>query len=393
MNEGEFSQLQHTKIVAGQHELASAMRTLIRRTAPRISDSVKDLADEFFLEPALFTFFARSERDPILGLPQIIFGKVPAEARPDAIEVYSDHRGRIYLPGIGTLLTDRRCSTLALAWDRRDGIMSLLEDQRPVSFVLEPPTYLSGTSIELVRYGDPTLRTRFFDTSLAPVEVELDGRGDRHRRHLERALELLREYCPNYTRELLRVTRRIAVFSGENINSFATLNAHGVAFFNARDAHDEVYFIDELVHQCGHIIFNAMTTRRRDFLAMDPDLALSAILPRETSNRKLYDTFHGLYTEDVMSEYLRNFDERGVFYGRQKQELYGRLCFITQKFRIDLRNMSGPDIFTPLGQIFYQRWKSRFEALVRARPELLETKLGRQPYNFDFEIFASASAA
>lgn len=382
MDDVELAELQRERTIAGQHELANAMRALVRRSAPVIFEAVRQLDDRFFLEPALFTHFAKSERDSVLGLPQLLFGRLPLDARPDAIEVDSDRRGRVHLPGIGVMLTEQIEKPLTLKWSRTDGRLSLFRDREGVCFILEPPALLSGTDIELVRYEDPTLRTRFFDTNFALAEVELEGRADLHRRNIERALELLREHCPAYTEELLRVTRRIAVFRGENINSFATINAHGVAFFNARDEHDEVYFVDELVHQCGHIIFNAMTVRRRDFLATDPE-------SRSGGPRTLYDILHGLFTENAMSQCMRIFDERQVFSGKKAHELFGRLSFIARKFRIDLNNMSAPEILTPLGQEMYRHWRACFELIFQERPELFETDMRGQPYNFDRELFIS----
>jgi HEXXH motif-containing protein len=186
----------------------------------------------------------------------------------------------------------------------------------------------------------------------------------------------------------LRVTRRIVCFRHDNVNSFATINAHGTVFFNARDDHDEIFFVDELTHQCGHIVFNAMTVCRRDFLAAEPDSPLNAIAPRENERRTIYDAFHGLYTEHTMTNMMRRCDEEAIYRGRQAHELYGRLSFITRKYRVDLRNLSGDGIFTPLGREMYDYFSSAFEEVFCARRALFETDMTGQPYNFDYELFA-----
>lgn len=391
MNDDDFSRFHEERLVSGQRTLADAMRRLLKRSAPEIFGVVSDLDDAFFLEPALFTHFARSERDSVLGLGQILFGRLPPARRPEAIEVDSDRHGRVYLPGIGVLRTDQRAQTLLLIASSEG--LSLRAGRSSVGFALEPEDRLDGTAIELVRHEDPTLLTRFYDVHARPADAVIDGRAGPHRAQIERALALLSEHCPAYARDVARVTRRLVVFGAVDVNSFATINAHGAAFFNALDADAEPYFADELVHQCGHIIFNAVSVRRHDFLALDPELPLEQIAPRERSGRKLYDALHGLYTEDVMCACLRVLDERGVFTGRQAHELFGRLAFIARKFRIDLDNLSAPGVFTPLGRELYELWRQRCDRLARERPELWQADLRGQPYNFDAELFARNNPA
>jgi HEXXH motif-containing protein len=205
---------------------------------------------------------------------------------------------------------------------------------------------------------------------------------------VERALELIRANCPAYYAELARVTRQVVVFSHTDVNSFASINVHGTAFFNAGPEHDHVFFMDELVHQCGHVIFNALTVRRKDFLAIDPTTSLRAFAPREQDARTVYDALHGLYTEHVMSSCMRTLDEAGVLSGRQAHELFGRLSFITRKYRVDLRNLSADGMFTELGAVLYTYFQKAYDALVSERPELLATDMSGQPYNFSYELFA-----
>ena len=61
-------------------------------------------------------------------------------------------------------------------------------------------------------------------------------------------------------------------------NSFATLSAQGIGFFNAyQDNYDEVFFVDDIAHQTGHIIFNVMIYESNQFFRKDKKTVLEII--------------------------------------------------------------------------------------------------------------------
>src|SRR5207248_6391981 len=128
--------------------------------------------------------------------------------------------------------------------------------------------------------------------------------------------------------------------------------------------------------------------QRKDFFIADPDSSLAAIAPEEHDRRTLYDAIHGLYTEHVMSGCMRTLDERRALSGRKSHELFGRLSFITRKYRVDLRNLSAGGVLSDLGQRMYGYFQTAYEDLVRARPELLTTDMNGQTYNFSYDLFA-----
>ena len=377
------------RVSKGQRELADAMRALVRTEAPEVADAVADAGDDPFLEPLLFSYFA--EDAPRLGLPQILFGALAPQARPDVIEVHTDDRGRIYLPRVGYLLTDLPDAALMLTWDRGPDRYSLWRDRSTIAARFEPLVHLGQTRVEVLAHANPLLMTRFRDIRARPVLPDVEGHGPEHLAHLERALALIGDCCPTYRALIELVTRQLVVFRYPEVNSFASINLHGAALFNSPTPCDEVYFCDELVHQCGHVIFNAATVRRREFLAMDPERALNEIAPRELDGRTIYDAFHGLFTEYAMSKILRELDERQILSGSQAHELYGRLSFITRKFRVDVRNLGGDGVFTPLGQDLYRFFARACAELVAARPELLTTNMSGQGYNFDHQLFSRSN--
>jgi HEXXH motif-containing protein len=386
----ELRELAANRITAGQRELADAMRVLVARAAPEIAEALVHRPDETFLEPLLFAYF--SEKEPGVELGQLLVGALPPSERPEAVEVRSDAAGRVYVPGIGYFATELPSASLLLELDGGGG-HALSRVGRRVACAFEELLYVPGTRIEVARHQDPLLATRFLDTSLRRAEVEVDGHGERHLEHLSRALGLIRELCPSYHAELARTVRQVVVFRASDVNSFATVNAHGTVFLGAGPQDDEAFFFDELVHQCGHVVFNALTVRRRDFLAVEPSAELGTFAPDEQDGRTVYDAFHGLYTEHVMSSCMRTLDECGVLSGRLAHELFGRLSFITQKFAVDLANLSAQGIFTDLGREIYAYFAEDFRSLAADRPDLLATDMKNQPYTFSYDTFARDNAA
>ena len=389
MNDEEFLVYSEARFSRGQSELANAMRTLVAREDADVYEALADAGDRAFLEPLFFTYFFA--KPPRIELPQIAFGYVPVSGRPGAFPVQTDASGRAYLPSLGHLVTARPDACLTATWDPAAGVLALEDDDaRPVACALRERTLIAGTDVEVLWESNPLLDATFMDTDGVYVHRPIPSVGTTHAASIARALALIEEHEPGYYELLRRATRQVFAFRYPRVNSFATLNAHGVVYFNAQDRDDEVFFVDELVHQCGHVVFNAMTVQRRELFIADPDAPigeLGTVAPRHDV-RTLYTVLHGLYTERAMVQCLRKLDERGVFAGRQAHELRGRLAFIFSKMQIDVANVSRPGLFTPAGEELVDVFRAAFEATKRERPDLLRHSLRGQPYNFDYDLYA-----
>lgn len=79
----------------------------------------------------------------------------------------------------------------------------------------------------------------------------------------------------------------------ENTNSFATINAHGIAFFNVyQEEYDEVFFVDDISHQTGHIIMNTFWFKRKEHLIINENENIKAITQEPQEYRSFYILFH-----------------------------------------------------------------------------------------------------
>lgn len=388
MNDEQFLAFSRARFAEGQLELADAMRTLVARDDADVYEALAEAGDDAFLEPLLFArYFAKPPR---LDLPQIAFGHVPPESRPCELPVTTDAEGRVYLPRIGHLVTSLPERQLTACWDPHARAVWLQDDGAPVPHELRSSPHVPGSAIEVLWESNPLLDQTFMNVEGVYVTGPFPSTGPLHESSIAHALALIAAHEPEYSGLLHQATRQVFAFDFPGVNSFATLNAHGVVYFNAGPKEDVVYFVDELVHQCGHVIFNAMTVRRREFFLVDPDRRIADLRPEVARHeeRSLYTVLHGLYTERAMVRCLRKLDELGVFRGRRAHELRGRLAFILSKMRIDVDNVGHPGLFTPLGEDLVETFRATLRDAERERGDLLGHVLRGQPYNFDYARYA-----
>jgi HEXXH motif-containing protein len=393
MIDDDFNELCEARFCAGQQELQAAMRTLVAREDADIHDALGEGPASSFLEPLLFTYFYAQE--PGIGLPQIAFGHVPRSVRPGALCVRSDRAGRVVLPNLGCALTEHVNAELTAVQDPEHDELHFLLGEAEISHELSGPRMLGDTGIELLCHGNLLLDVTFTDADGRPLRHSPPATGLAHEPALLRALATLARHEPLYYALITRCVRQVFVFQCPNVNSFATLNAHGIVFLNALQRDDEIFFIDELVHQCGHVIFNAISLRRPEFVRVDPDLPMSELASERCrgEGRSLYTVLHGLFTEQAMVRCLRALDEAAVFRGRKAHELRGRLAFISRKMEIDILNMDQPGLCSELGERFLEEFRATFFATRRERDDLFRDDLSDQPYNFSYERYARLNPA
>jgi HEXXH motif-containing protein len=203
------------------------------------------------------------------------------------------------------------------------------------------------------------------------------------------AFNLLRAYCPDLADEIIAGTRLVVLFQAEQPNSFATLSAHGAIFLNVNGAIDEVYFIEDIAHQAGHVTFNALTLAKERFLLINPDTPLGGPHGNDRESRTVYSAFHGMFTYVTIGQALAAVLERHVFDARQAHEALGRLGLVLRKFNHDLALLDRAEFWTPLGRRCWRQFESIFAGQqARYAPITQGFDYSNQPYVFDYHLFA-----
>lgn len=370
----------------GQAHLANTLRALVYQADPELFDVLENADPDVFLEPLLFVHFA-VER-PRIPLPQIVVGYVDAAMRPDALEVRSDVAGTIYLPRIGYLRTEARDRTLVLQGDVETGGASLLDGDAPIDFRFEQLPTIPGTDIEICRHGLPMLQDVIAASTTHGEDFRVLDEPSGYIDHLATAMEIIRGQWPLYHAQILSSVRQVVLFRSATLCSFAAVSVHGVACLNVSERDDEVFFVEDLLHQCGHVMFNAATSRRKDYVAVDPDTPIGRFNGSADDNRSVYVVLHGLMTEFAMVHGLRLCDERGMFSGRKAHELTGRLAFIAHKALSDVANLADRSLLTAHGRSLCETFAATFERIRHERADLWTGyTMANQPYSFSYDVF------
>jgi hypothetical protein len=124
-----------------------------------------------------------------------------------------------------------------------------------------------------------------------------------------------------------------------NTNSFTSINAHGIAFFNVyQDDYDEVFFVDDIAHQTGHIILTTLFHDRKAIFKINENQQIEEIINKE-GHRDIYILFHALYTYYATFVCLDDCLTNDVFNEKQRKEALGRIGFYLNKCKVDLSSL------------------------------------------------------
>jgi hypothetical protein len=361
---------------AGQQHLAQCLKQRVSSVEGPIAELLDYSNDTIFREPSLFAFFAHQHSK--LTLEQILYAYLADGSHLPEFAAYADHRGLVYLPRLGHVETATCKSVVTI-------------DGNALATQLIRLRCIPGTQIELCLTPDPLLESFFRDADGREVRFDLDV-ADRHARSVGEAFEVLHRVSPELSASLVSVTRRVVVFRSEDLESFATVSAHGLAFLKVTSPYHatEVFFIEDLAHQCGHILFSALTVNRGAYLRVDPSTPLQQLTGAENEQRDLFTVFHGVFTEAVMCIALHSCLEAEVFSEVRHHELLGRLSYVMKRFHLDLLSLQGDDLFTERGRFVVHQCGLVFDEVFRCtRDHITRFDLRNQSYAFCYERFAA----
>ncbi|MAG56559.1 MAG: hypothetical protein CMJ83_09740 [Planctomycetes bacterium] len=353
----------------GQRQLAHGVKQLLAASGHPLTAQLDYADDATFLEPSLFAWFSSAE--PRATLDQILVGCLPVAARPASFPAWADDGGVVHLPGLGRLMVADAGGPVEVA-------TSALDDT-------DANRTIHGTDIEYVSPGDPLFEPVFRDAEIPAPAPATD-----HRRALAGAFAILADVTPTLHESLLLVTRRIVTFEAAHGDSFTAVSAHGAAFLRPPLNADEVFFIEDLAHQCGHLLFSALSADPTTLVTVDPDMPLSSLAGTTEDPRTLHVALHGVFTECLMTRALHACLAGDIFPEgtRQRHELIGRLSFILKRLQLDLTHIRHDALYTDRGRCYLRSFEQVFdETFALARNDVVACDLTNQPYTFSYECF------
>lgn len=387
MQNDSFENLIKNSIKREQSELANILKMLVYKTDPVLFNRLDFSDDSSFLEPLLFAFFTTENSS--VPLEQILYGYIEDSHKPDTLRVFSNQNGTVYLANIGYLQTSLANQELLLLSDKATGKYYCQTDDKVIPTKFNDRLQIEETTIEIFRCNHPMLVKFFTDDQGHEVDVEVEKITQQCTEYVNTAFKIIKNYCQEYYDAITAVTRKILIYRSGCQNSFATFSAHGIGFFNANDSHNEIFFLDDIAHQCGHVIFNTITREKERFLAIDPSTPLYKLNGDEHDPRSVYSAFHGIFTFAIINRILDTCYEKNLFFGKKWHELLGRLSFNMKKFKVNLVNLDHPAIFNESGWIFYEHCQRIYQEIYAKRKFIIDLlDHSNQPYVFSYDKFS-----
>lgn len=378
------------QVMNGQHELSLLCRKLILGLRRDIFDRLPFEADDSFLEPTYFAAFAGSNPAPELG--SLAVGYFCDGHEPFEFAVRANSDGVVVLPNIGSFRCEEK--ELELVVESENGLRHVFRRgaRWDDDFGLVPNVTISDGEFLLydnVHYLFNGL-IRFRDGGPGIISKN-EVVGTEFAQKLNRSLELLSSNFPDYFDALRGVTRGFLLFREPGINSFASDSAPGIAFLSVPGHVSVPYFLDDIAHQCGHLVFSSIFFDRESLFDTDPDKPIGVYTRTPGDKRSVYVVFHAVFTEYLIARCLLSCGSD--MDSEEEAEVEGRLAFIMRKYEADLDSLSkaqgrikgeGVQMYADLEAGFNELYSQSEHAIAGA-------DLSGQPYSFDFEKYKKAN--
>lgn len=367
-----------TVMKKNQNEIINTIKILIYKENPSLLEKVNFDDDNIFLEPLLFAYFNSKKRNlfPNDMLKEILQGFF---SEKEEVEIkYSYNSSNVaYIPNIGYFNKGEK-----KAFDS--------------VFIIE------NTQIELLKRPIKLLENIFrtnTDELIKEKEVIIDNNlFEKNINALTNAFKFIKENSPDQYKLIEENCKKVIMFetNPNNINSFATINAHGIAFFNVyQEEYDEVFFVDDIAHQTGHIILTALFYDKKAIFKIDEEQNIGSLL-KINDNRSVHILLHAFYTYYTTFMCLDDCLENNSFNEAQKKEAIARIGFYLNKCNLDIQifdkiinNFKGIEfILTPKGIQIYLLIRSKYVEIFNkwnSTTKYLDYR--NQTYNFALKNF------
>ncbi|OXA93507.1 hypothetical protein [Flavobacterium hercynium] len=305
-------------ITFSQTEIINKIKLLIYTEDPEILTKVDIDDDTLFLEPLLFFYFNYKREEAFTNqfLRELMQGYFIKKEETRINHLFYETE-ITYLPKLGYFKKDE-----------------------PEFF--EPIEMIKDTNIEILKHSFNLLRPVFSDTAgrlISDSEITFGSTlFDKNISYLTNALLFIKEDSNEHFQLIEQCCKKILLFKTDpNItNSFSSAQAHGIAFLNVyQDEYDEVFFIDDIAHQTGHIILTTLLHDRKMIFIIDEEQKVED-LTKLNDHKTVYTLFHELYTYYAIFLCLDNSLAKNRFKKRQEKEVLGRIGFYLCKCAHDL---------------------------------------------------------
>lgn len=365
--------------MTAQKKIANAIKVIMFKEDATLLKKTNIENDNIFLEPLFFCYFNNKKSDLFTKeiLEEIIQGYFIKKEKLK-IKYLFNKNNIAYIPQIGYFKPNK---------------------QKPF-MLLE---FIGKTNIEVIKCSNPLIDAVFktvinhkiMDSELMICKELFNRNID----FLIKAFHFIKISSNEHFNLIQKVCKKIVLFKTDvsNTNSFATINAHGMVFFNVYQAdYDEVFFVDDIAHQTGHVILTTLLFERKQYFLINENQSIGVITKKESEYRSFYTLFHALFTYYTSLLCLNNCLDNNFFNTRQTHETNGRICFYLNKLILDINTFKRVTdyfkgiefVLTKDGIEIYNIMKSTFDKMIKKwYPASKNYDFKNQPYNFTYQEF------
>ena len=358
-------------------EFINTIKLLLYKENPSLLEKVDFEDDNVFLDPLLFAYF-NSKKENMFSkdmLTEIMQGYF-IEKEPLLLKESFNNKGIAYVPNLGY-------------FDKQGN-------------KVDDVYIINNTSIELLIHPVTHLKHIFKDfneNNIDESKIEISkAQSLKYENALTQALQYIKTSNKVHYDLIEQCCKKIVLFETDpkNTNSFSTINAHGIAFLNVyQEDYDEVFFVDDIAHQTGHIIMTAILFERKKYFLFDENQNIGTFTKNKSEYRSFYILFHALYTYYTTFLCLDACLGNNCFNIKQIHEAKGRIGFYLQKCKMDLINFQKVvDYYNGINNILscdgieiFQNIANKYFEVLKKHEEVTLFKYKNQPYNFTYSEF------
>lgn len=305
-----------------------------------------------FNHPSIISYFNYPSEDKPMRFPQLFAGY--SGHKLDGLELVSDTNGIVYLPKIGMFKTEFSCEEMSLSQSANG--LKLKRKNRELTSQLIKTKYLHNSIIELLPEMPELYYPNFQQTYRGHIVNENPSFNAKNpSSYVSNALKLIEKYFPTFYNDLVLTTSLLFVHDNSQVLNYISFNNHGAIFLYMLDEHDEVYFIEEIIHQGTHNLLNTLCFEKSLFFKIDVEnIQISEYIDKPTDYRDIFSVIHGLASISKRVEGLEKMLNAPELSDKQKHELHGRLSDQFERFHgLGYHLLNKEAVLTALGLEYF----------------------------------------
>lgn len=368
-------------LVESIDETIYSIKKILFQKDQDIFEKIDFYNNDIYLEPLLYSALLNGDSNDV---DRILFSYYEKAY----IKLNNIKYNNIYIPKIGYILIDDRYKNnhIYLAKNRNEiKIYNSLKEE--IDFNISPIDYIFK-EIEFLNTNDNLLEKLFINDEQNQVDVKFVNKIFYEEKFIK-AFKIIEENSQSFYHSLIKVLKKVVFFEGEPY-CFSSIQAHNTIFFNVDNESNELFFLEHLLHEGGHIIFNYLTfSSKTDLFNYEFDTKFSSIKGFENEHGDLYSRFHGIYTHYIISSNLYEIKKSKYFENDESKarELDGRLYFDLKKYKISLKLFS-ENILSEKGYELYNIFLKKYYDIKNSDLiDLDKYDFSNQPYMFSFKNF------